>query len=150
MSVIWSVFREDVPVLADFGQQRLQGRIAYLATIRTDGSPRVHPVSPIVAQDRLFVYMEPTSPKVHDLRRDPRYAMHAAVEDHAGGQGEFFVRGDAVEIPDASARDQVFEHARAIGRHPLDRYILFELGVAEVMATTYEHDQPKRLKWKSS
>jgi hypothetical protein len=149
MAVIWSESREAAPVVADFGQQRLQGRIAYLATIRNDGSPRVHPVSPVITQDGLFVYMEPTSPKVHDLRRDPRYAIHAAVEDHAGGQGEFYVKGDAVEIPDASVRNQVFEHAKAIGRHPLDRYILFELRVAESMATSYEDDQPKKQKWKS-
>ena len=149
MAMIWSLFREAAPELADFGQLRLQGRIAYLATIRIDGSPRVHPVSPVITEAGLFVYMEPTSPKVHDLRRDPRYAMHAAVEDHAGGQGEFYVGGEAVEIPDANIRNEVFEHARAIGRHPLDRYILFELRVAEVMATSYEDDQPKRQKWKS-
>ena len=149
MAVIWSLFREGAPALAGFGQQRLYGRIAYLATTRPDGSPRVHPVSPTVTEDHLFVYMEPTSPKVQDLRRDPRYALHCGVEDHDGGAGEFLVRGRAFEITDTTIREEAFEQARAAGRRPLERYILFELRVAEVMATTYEDDQPKRLKWKS-
>jgi len=93
--------------------------------------------------------MEPTSPKVKDLRRDPRYALHCAVEDNAGGQGEFCVRGHAAEVPDASGRDQAFEQARAIGYHPLERYVLFELKIAEAMSTLYEGDRPERLKWKS-
>jgi len=149
MSVLWSTFREAVPDLGDYGKRRLEGRIAYLATIRPDGSPRVHPVSPFIAGYHLFVYMEPTSPKVTDLRRDPRYSLHCAVEDNAGGQGEFCVRGNAAEITDANARDQAFQHARTIGYHPLERYILFELRVTRAMSTVYEDDQPKRLKWQS-
>jgi hypothetical protein len=97
----------------------------------------------------LFVYMEPTSPKVLDLRRDARYALHCGVEDHDGGQGEFLVRGRAFEIPDNTIREEAFERARATGRHPLERYILFELRVAEASATLYEDDRPKRTKWKS-
>ncbi|MGH2405330.1 MAG: pyridoxamine 5'-phosphate oxidase family protein, partial [bacterium] len=52
--------------------------MAYLATLRGDGAPRVHPVTPIVGEGRLFLFMEPTSPKGHDLRRDGRYALHSS------------------------------------------------------------------------
>jgi hypothetical protein len=144
----WSEFSADSPEMASFGKQRLERRIAYLATIRPDGSPRVHPVSPFIAKDHLFVYMEPTSPKGDDLRRDARYAMHSAVEDNSGGQGEFLIRGRAVEITDTESRKEAFEQARNMGYSPQERHILFELRIAEVLATVYEGDRPKRTRWK--
>lgn len=50
--------------MAEFGKQRFQSGVAYLGTLRADGSPRIHPVTPIVSE-RLFLFMEPTSPKEH-------------------------------------------------------------------------------------
>ena len=143
----WSEFNIDAPELSAFGRARLQYRTAYLATIRADGSPRVHPVSPMLAGDGLFIYMEPTSPKGHDLGRDARYAMHCAVEDNSGGQGEFLVRGTARVVFDASVREQTFEHARRIGFEPQERYVLFELSVEEAMSTVYEDGEPKLTRW---
>jgi hypothetical protein len=51
--------------------------VAFLATIRPDGSPRLHPFCPILAAGRLFAAIPQKSPKGHDLRRDPRCAIHA-------------------------------------------------------------------------
>lgn len=136
-----------MPDLASFGKQRLEGRIAYLATVRPDGSPRVHPVSPFLSINDLFVYMEPTSPKVLDMHRDSRYAMHCGVEDDSGGQGEFFVRGRAVEVGDAKTRGEAFEEARKMGYSPQERHVLFELMIEEAMATVYENGRPKRSRW---
>ena len=67
-TVAWPQFAASNPELAAFGATRLVSSPAYLATIRPDGSPRVHPVSPIVAPSGLFLFMEPTSPKAADLR----------------------------------------------------------------------------------
>lgn len=134
----WSQFQAAAPDLASFGEQRLEGRIAYLATIRPDGSPRVHPVSPFIAGDYLFVYMEPTSPKAHDLRRDARYALHGGVEDNSGGQGEMRTRKAA------------FRQARLKGYEPKEKYIVFELRIEEAMGTLYEEDGPKRTRWKTN
>ena len=147
--IAWSQFAAAAPDLAAFGKQRLEKRIAYFATIRPDGSPRVHPISPFIAQGRLFVYMEPTSPKGHDLRRDARYSMHCAVEDNSGGEGEFFIRGRGEEISDAESREMAFRQAKAIGYEPKERYTLFELGIEEAMGTTYPEDQPIRIRWKA-
>lgn len=102
----WRKFEFAAPELAALGTARLTGRIAYLATIRADGAPRVHPVSPFISHVTLFVYMEPTSPKGNDLRRDSRYAMHCSVEDTSGGGGEFCVRGRAVMIDDPQTPGQ--------------------------------------------
>ena len=51
--------------------------VAFLATIRPDGGPRLHPFCPILAGGRLFAAIPRKSPKGHDLRRDPRCAIHA-------------------------------------------------------------------------
>jgi hypothetical protein len=104
-------------------------------------------VSPFLSNDHLFVYMEPTSPKVLDMRRDARYAMHCGVEDNSGGQGEFFVSGRAVEVDDAKTRGDAFEQARMMGHSPQERRVLFELRIDEAMATVYENGQPKRARW---
>ena len=145
----WSEFLAAASELAAYGEHRLERRIAYLATIRSDGSPRVHPVSPFIAQGKLLLYMEPTSPKRRDLHRDSRYAMHTAVEDNSGGEGEFLVRGRAAEIDDTETRAQVFEQAKAIGYNPQDRYVLFELRISEAIATIYHDGEPKRTRWKA-
>lgn len=77
----WSQFERSNPDLAAFGGERLSSRVAYLGTIRADDSPRVHPITPIIGNGHLYVYMEPTSPKGRDLQRDPRYALHCSVEN---------------------------------------------------------------------
>ncbi|HJP95862.1 MAG TPA: pyridoxamine 5'-phosphate oxidase family protein [Candidatus Saccharimonadales bacterium] len=148
--VSWSQFSANAPELAAFGQRRLESRIAYLATIRLDGSPRLHPVSPFIASGKLYVYMEPTSPKGHDLRRDGRYAMHGGVEDNSGGQGEFLIQGRAVEVSDTETRAEAFAQARERGYDPQERYILFELKVAEARASVYECGKAKRESWKAA
>ncbi len=122
----WKELEDAVPELADFGAERFETRIAYLATVRKDGSPRVHPVTPIVGQGQLFVFMEPTSPKGHDLRRDGRYAIHCGVSDSSGTSGEFMVTGCAELVDDPAARSRACESASYT---PADRYVLFELSV---------------------
>jgi hypothetical protein len=44
----WKLLEEPQPELAAFGAERLNGQVAYLATVRKDGSPRVHPMTPII------------------------------------------------------------------------------------------------------
>ena len=144
----WDEFATAAPELAAFGAKRLGTKVAYLATVRRDGSPRVHPVSPFVAEGHLFVYMEPTSPKGHDLRRDGRYSLHCSVADIEGGEGEFLISGRAVLSDDPETREAAFSAAKAAGFTPKDRYVLFELGVESCLATTYRADGPVRARWK--
>jgi len=80
----WKYLAGQQPELAAFGVERLNGRVAYLATVRKDGSPRLHPMTPIFGQGHLLVFMEPTSSKGHDLQRDGRYAIHCSVSDTSG------------------------------------------------------------------
>ena len=98
----------------------------------------------------MFVYMEPTSPKAHDLQRDSRYALHCAVEDRDGGEGEFSVRGKAHVIDEPALRDQLFKNARADGSNPQEHYILFEFDIESALSTIYDGGQVMRERWKAS
>jgi hypothetical protein len=144
----WADFAAEAPHLEAFGRRRLERRIAYLATIRADGSPRVHPVSPFIGDGCLAVYMEPTSPKAADLRRDGRYALHCGVEDNEGGEGEFYVTGRAEEITDGRRRIGAVGWAEAAGYDPVDRHVFFKFKLGYVLATTYE-ERPKRERWRA-
>jgi hypothetical protein len=141
----WKEFEQQAPDLAAFGKARFQSEVAYLGTVRADGSPRVHPVTPIIGE-QLFLFMEPTSPKGKDLRRDPRYALHCSVEDSGGGGGEFYVRGRATLTDDPRIREQAIQAAPYT---PGDRYILFVLTVEFAFMNTYVDGQPTPRRWQS-
>ncbi|MDA0351520.1 MAG: pyridoxamine 5'-phosphate oxidase [Chloroflexi bacterium] len=146
-AVEWSTFRDSAPTLEAIGRMRLHGRTCYLATSRRgDGAPRVHPVTPDISASRLFVFMEPTSPKGHDLRVDPRFALHCGVEDNAGGEGEFFVSGAAVLTDDPELRT---EAVQAGSYAPADRYILFHLLIDHATLRRYEDGTPVHQRWRS-
>jgi hypothetical protein len=144
--VAWRDFGAAVPALESFGRRRLERRVAYLGTVRLDGTPRVHPVSPFIGAGSLFVYMEPTSPKAADLRRDARFALHCGVEDDSGGEGEFYVTGLAEEVADEGQRSDAFGFARAAGYKPDKRHVLFELKLGRVLCTTYGNGR-QRQQW---
>lgn len=71
--------------------------LAFLATIRVDGGPRVHPMCPLITEDGLFALLVP-SPKRDDLRRDGRYAMHSFPADD--NEDAFYLTGAAWGVED--------------------------------------------------
>jgi hypothetical protein len=62
-----AAFAAAEPELAAFVAERLRAAPSYLASVRANGAPRVHPVTPIFTGDGLYLFMEPTSPKGTDL-----------------------------------------------------------------------------------
>ena len=92
--------------------------------------------------------MEPTSPKVADLRRDARYALHCGVEDNEGGEGEFSVTGRAEEITDPHRRTAALGWAEAAGYKPAERHVFFEFKLGQVLSTTYDNGR-KRERWRA-
>lgn len=140
----WSRLESQAPEIAEFGKKRFQSKVAYLATIRKDGSPRVHPFTPIVGDGHLFVFMESTSPKGHDLRRDPRFAIHCSVTDMSGESGEFIVTGRAKFIEDLELRALAVKNAPY---KPAERYILFEFDIESAMLTEYIDGEAVRKHW---
>jgi hypothetical protein len=100
----WQEFASAQPEMENFGEQRLRSRVMYLATIKPDGYPRVHPFTPFVGSGHLFAFMEPTSPKGKDLQRNGKYSMHSLVTDMNGSNGEFQITGDAFLVTDSETR----------------------------------------------
>src|SRR6476661_1526332 len=57
-------------------------------------------VRPRFALDELWLGMMPDSHKALDLRRDPRFAIHAATIDRAVTEGDAKLSGRAIEVED--------------------------------------------------
>ncbi|MPZ52545.1 MAG: pyridoxamine 5'-phosphate oxidase [Acidimicrobiia bacterium] len=130
----WAKFATHQPELARFGADRLMAAPAYLATVRRSGAPRVHPVTPVVDEVGLFLFMEPTSPKGRDLRERGWFALHNGVPDNAGSGGEFFAGGRGFPMDDPGLWSEV---ADAASYMPLDRYVLFELRLSWARCNGY-------------
>ena len=142
----WAEFEKQDPELARFGRDRFQSGVAYLGTLRSDGGPRVHPVTPIIGE-QLFLFMEPTSPKGKDLQRDARYTLHCSVEDSDGGGGEFYVRGRARLVDDPEIREQA---VRASSYAPQERYILFVFSIEFAFMNRYVDGKANIRRWQAS
>jgi len=136
--VTWKEFAAAAPELAEAGRSQLfQFRVglAFLATVRKDGSPRVHPVCPVLSGDRLFVLVTHASPKRQDLLRDGRYSLQAFPQPKAGSD-EFYLAGKALLVDDPATRTAV----RRDAQHMADESeILFELWIDRAMRTTWEN-----------
>jgi Pyridoxamine 5'-phosphate oxidase len=50
--------------------------LAFLATVRPDGAPRLHPICVVLTDDGLYGLIIP-SLKLRDLKRDGRYTLHS-------------------------------------------------------------------------
>jgi len=143
----WGAFAAAEPALATFVVDRLLAAPAYVATLREDGTPRVHPVTPIVAADALYLFMEPTSPKGRDLRERGSYALHNGVRDGAGTGGEVSLRGTGRPVEDPAIRAAA---VAAATYNPADRYVLFELLVDEIRCNGYgDVELPPTRRWVS-
>ena len=140
----WAEFELAEPELAAFGKERLDGQVCFHATLRTDGSPRVHPVEPWIAVGLLLVRFRGHSPKVDEVLRDGRYALHSPMDNPDGVGGEFMVRGWMEQIGDTHPAVQRFVHDAT---YPLAFYAM---SVEEAVGTTYEGEgaEPVYRRWR--
>lgn len=141
----WKEFEEDSPELASLGIEKLNRNIAYLAMNKKDGSPRIHPVTPFIRNGMLFIFTEPSSPKIRDLRRDGRYALHCSIS-REGPLIEHLVSGRAEQISDPVVR------AESIAASPVvvDSYALFVFQVQRVLVVEYDEEKIKVVRhWKT-
>jgi len=145
MAASWGDFASNAPEMAAFGKDRIDGKVAYLATVRRDGSPRAHPVTPIIGEGRCFLFVEPTSRKVRDLKSSGLYCLHCSMSDSSGSSGEFQICGPVKLIEDTEVRMQA-ENVSSF--RPAERYLLFELKIEEVLSTSYKGGRADRHIWK--
>ena len=126
----WSDFVAAEPQLASAVRALMQQYgpgMAYLATVRPDGGPRVHPVSPVITDDGFYCFLV-DSPKRADLERDSRYALHSYPPEQS--DDEAYLTGTARPVRD---RDVVDRLAGALRASPQVDWRLFEFDVDTAM-----------------
>ena len=144
----WSDFAARRPQLAAEGRRLLYQYgvgLAFLATTRRDGGPRVHPVCPLLTQSDLFAFLV-ASPKRRDLRRDARYALHSFPADQ--NEDAFYVTGRAMPVIDEVTVDILanqFASERGMSAPPADlaSWELFAFQIESCLLTiTSGHGDP--------
>ena len=111
----WTEFERQQPALAEAGRKQLYQigiGLAFLATIRPNGGPRVHPVCPIISPAGLHLSII-AGPKQVDLRRDGRYALHSETCPPPRQDDGFAITGRAREITDPEVTGVVRGQVRA-------------------------------------
>jgi hypothetical protein len=137
-AVRWSDLEAGAPGIAAAGRSLLYRHgpgLGYLATLRPDGAPRLHPVCPVVAEGGLYVFIGNHSPKLGDLRRDGRYALHSFPD--AQVDDELMVSGIARDAEADGVRPAVYAAYVATGATTSDD-TLFELLIDRALHAEYE------------
>ena len=120
----WNEFEREASELAERGRALWKKNVLmYLATTRLDGSPRVHPVVPILMNGGMYLAIPDWSPKWKDLERDARCVLHALPGDQ---DDEFVLRCRALPREDAraavaEAADHVIDRADHIFEFDLEQ-----------------------------
>lgn len=150
----WAEFKRENPELAMIGrrllfQSRLNVGYVFLATLRKDGAPRLHPVSIILWNDRLYVLIPTSSPKCADLLHDGRFAMQAFPPPNNEPNEEFYLSGCAGAIKDINIRQALI---RETAIKVEETEVLFELVFDRAMYTRLENqgtpdEHPVHHKW---
>lgn len=138
--ITWTEFEQRQPVLAAAGHAQFYQHnlgLGFIATVRRDGGPRVHPVCPIISSAGLHVLILP-GPKRADLRRDGRYSLHSEMVPPPDQDDGFAVSGRAREESDRDTWDVVRDKVIAdFGElwPDYDTLTLFELSVESCLLT---------------
>ncbi|MEV0945414.1 pyridoxamine 5'-phosphate oxidase family protein [Rhodococcus sp. NPDC049939] len=139
----WTTFATEAPDLARAVAARLEAHKHHvLATLRTDGSPRVSGTEVEIYEGSLLLGSMVGARKVQDLQRDPRFSLHSNPGHHSMEGGDAKITGRAQEI--------LGERKKRILDHYVDRYDhdpgeapeadVFELDLEEVVLTTVDGD----------
>jgi Pyridoxamine 5'-phosphate oxidase len=151
VAVTWGEFAKSAPEIAQFGVARFaEINVSTLATVRTDGWPRLHPFEPVLAGGHLFLFTYRTPAKVAELREDGRYTAHNMVTDTEGGNGEFSIRGVVRPVEGGSPADVAWDAVKEKGWKRNAGLIVWELLVDEASAIVWTDGQPQAKRWLSS
>ena len=133
----WADFENASPEMAEAGKKLLYQfgvGLAFLATVRKDGAPRLHPICPTVVNGHLYALIGP-SHKRADLRHDGRYALHTFPPQDV--DDEFLVMGRATFIGDPAIAEAVRKDLTARGMTSTNDELPFEFGIERVMHAKY-------------
>jgi hypothetical protein len=123
----WSDFEAAAPELAERVRARLDAHThKTLATVRSDGSPRISGTETALADGELWIGSMWQARKAHDLQRDPRFALHSGSDEPPDWSGDAKLAGVAEEITDPELVKKMNSDA------PSGRSHLFRLDLREV------------------
>jgi hypothetical protein len=115
--VAWKEFAQEAPQIAEVFVRRhvATGHLCMLATLRSDGYPRISPMEPRIFDGQLVLVGMPNTLKFRDLVRDPRFSLHTATVDTYVGDGDAKLWGDARNVQDTDLHerfaDDLFEES---------------------------------------
>jgi len=136
----WAAFQAAEPDMAAAGRGLIYQfgvGLGFLATIRADGGPRMHPICLVQEGDGLYAFIEDT-PKRRDLERDGRFALHSMPPEQV--DDEFYVTGRAVRQRDSDLYARVFAAYLAMGAFgsgDAEHSWLYEFDIETVMWAKY-------------
>jgi hypothetical protein len=109
--VAWSEFAEQAPAIAEVFVRRhsATSKLCLLATIRSDGYPRISPMEPRIFEGHLVIVGMPGTTKFRDLAREPRFCLHTATVDPFVGDGDAKVWGEARNLQDGVLHERFAE-----------------------------------------
>ena len=98
----WVEFVAAAPSVSTVMRRRLRatGHLCMLATLRSDGFPRISPIEPRVFEGELWIAGMPDTTKFRDLGRDPRFCLHTATVDSMVGDGDAKLWGTVHDVQD--------------------------------------------------
>lgn len=98
----WSEFTTAAPRIAAVFTRRhaATGKLCMLATLRSDGFPRISPMEPRIFEDQLWLIGMPDTAKFRDLARDPRFCLHTATVDTGVSDGDAKLWGEVRDVQD--------------------------------------------------
>ena len=127
----WAQFEQEVPDLAEAVRARFEfTKHHVLATLRSDGAPRVSGTEVILDGGELMVGSMWKAVKALDLLRDGRFALHSNPGDGSMEGGDAKVSGVAVELHG----DPVRKVEEDMG--PPTPFHLFRLDLSQVVHST--------------
>lgn len=132
--VTWEEFSDQAPRIAEVFARRhnATGNLCMLATIRSDGYPRISPMEPTIVEGRLILVGMPNTTKFRDLGRDPRFCLHTATVDPYVGDGDAKLWGVAVDLPDEDVHRRFAEHLAENGGPDLRGQTIDPFYVADI------------------
>jgi nitroimidazol reductase NimA-like FMN-containing flavoprotein (pyridoxamine 5'-phosphate oxidase superfamily) len=100
--VTWEDFAGEAPSIAELfvRRQSATGNLCMLATLRSDGYPRISPMEPRIFEGQLVLVGMPNTTKFRDLGRDPRFCLHTATTDPYVSEGDVKVWGRVANLQD--------------------------------------------------
>jgi pyridoxamine 5'-phosphate oxidase-like protein len=109
-----------------------------LATLRSDGAPRVSGIEASISAGELWLAGMPRSVKFADLRRDPRMALHSGSDEPADFTADAKLNGRAVEVTDPALREQFATAAGVPAGQPFE---LFHVELEQVVLVAVKDDR---------